>query len=153
MKELVSLLQERGLTISCCESLTGGLFASKLTEVSGVSSVFKGGLVTYWNEAKSRMAHVSEETLQRYGAVSKETAVEMAVNTRQLFQSDLAVSFTGNAGPSVMEGKPAGLVYCALAYHEQVLDFCFQFQMERNQVREAVCLEMCKKIKDFLTEL
>lgn len=153
MEELVELLKKKGLTISCCESLTGGLFASELTRVSGVSSVFKGGLVTYWNEVKVKMAHVSEETLQQYGAVSSQTAIEMAFNTRQLFQTDLAVSFTGNAGPSTMEGKPAGLVYCAVAYHDQVLDFCFHYQMERNQVREAVCVEMIKKIKDFLKKL
>lgn len=142
MKELVAALKTASLTIGTCESLTGGLFASELTSVAGVSSVFKGGFVTYWNACKVEVVHVHKETIQAFGVVSAQTAMEMAENARRLLTCDCAVSFTGNAGPDVLEGRPVGLVYSAVAFADAVYVYELQLSGERNRIRENVCLMM-----------
>ncbi|CAB4489945.1 unnamed protein product [Rhizophagus irregularis] len=105
-KSLVNLLTENNLSLATCESLTGGLFASTLTHIPGASQILKGGLIVYCNEAKKIIAKVSPITLEKYGAVSEQCAREMAQNTQQLLKVDLAISFTGNAGPQALENKP-----------------------------------------------
>lgn len=113
------LLLSRGLTIALAESCTGGLLASALTDVAGSSAYVLGGVVSYSNEAKMRLLNVQERTLLTYGAVSPQTAAEMANGARQLFGSDLAVSVTGIAGPGGgTPEKPVGLVYLHLAAHD-----------------------------------
>ncbi|MFS0863893.1 competence/damage-inducible protein A [Fredinandcohnia sp. 179-A 10B2 NHS] len=114
--ELMSKLQEMNLTISSAESLTGGLFAEELTNISGASSVVKGGVVCYTNEVKEQVLQVRKSTLEQKGAVSNETAEELAINVRKLLKSDIGISFTGVAGPSESEGKPVGTVYIGISY-------------------------------------
>src|SRR3954469_14062957 len=111
MKSLVEFLVKHNLTLATCESLTGGLFASVLTQTTGVGQVFKGGLVVYSNEAKTKLAKVSPLTLKKHGAISAECAEEMAQNTQKILGTDLTISFTGNAGPQAQENKPVGLVF------------------------------------------
>lgn len=115
-KQLGRLLREAGLTIVTAESCTGGLISHRITNVSGSSNYFLGGVVAYSNEAKARILGVSRRSLELYGAVSEQVALEMARGARRLFRSDIAVSATGIAGPmgSTPE-KPVGLVYIALA--------------------------------------
>ena len=102
-------------TIACAESCTGGLLASRLTDVSGSSAYVKGGVVSYCNEIKRDILHVKAETLEQFGAVSEDTARQMATNVREIFSSTFGLSTTGVAGPSSNEGKPVGLVYVAVA--------------------------------------
>ena len=110
------LLAERGLTVAVAESCTGGLIAHRLTNVPGSSAYFLGGVVAYANEVKERVLGVRPETLRRYGAVSRETALEMARRVRRLLGADIALSATGIAGPAGgTPEKPVGLVYVALA--------------------------------------
>ena len=110
------LLAERGLTVAVAESCTGGLIAHRLTNVPGSSRYFLGGVVAYANEVKERVLGVRSETLRRYGAVSRETALEMAREVRRLLGADIALSATGIAGPTGgTPEKPVGLVYVALA--------------------------------------
>lgn len=111
------LLIRRGLTISSAESCTGGMFAAALTDIPGISSVFDRSLVTYSNEAKMDELGVKAETLQKYGAVSRETAIEMAEGVKRVSGSDIGISVTGIAGPGggTLQ-KPVGLVYIGLAY-------------------------------------
>ena len=116
-RALVDALHDASLTLSCAESLTGGLIAPRVTSVAGCSDVFFGGAVTYTNEMKRKMLGVSEATLKQYGAVSRETAMEMARGARQLFGTDIAVSATGVAGPATSEGKAVGTVYIGLSTH------------------------------------
>ena len=110
------LLSEQGLTLALAESCTGGLAASLVTDVPGSSSYFLGSAVTYANSAKKAILGVKPETLSQHGAVSAETAAEMAQGARLLFGTDLAVSVTGIAGPDGgTRDKPVGLVYIHLS--------------------------------------
>lgn len=113
---LVKLLIEKKKTISTCESCTGGLVSAALTEVPGSSEVFGFGVCTYANEAKMKLVGVKEDTLEEYGAVSEQTAMEMAEGIRRLSGSDIALSLTGIAGPGGgSEEKPVGLVYLGVS--------------------------------------
>ena len=151
MHKLVKLLKERNLTIASCESLTAGLFMSRLGEIPSVSKVFKGGIVTYWNEAKTEVAHVSRETVQKYGVVSRSTAYEMAHNVRRIFDTDIGVSFTGNAGPDVLEGKAAGLVYTCIEIQDKTYVYeDLLANMSRNEVRERITELTAERLKELL---
>ena len=115
-RALVNTLHEKGLTVSCAESCTGGLIAERITSVAGCSDVFFGGCVTYTNEIKQRLLGVSHQTLERYGAVSAQTAMEMAKGARLKLGTDISVSATGIAGPSGgTEQAPVGTVYIGLS--------------------------------------
>ena len=120
-EEVVSLLNQNGLTLTSAESCTGGLIAKRLTDVSGASAVFYGSLVTYSNRLKEKWLGVQAETLQTYGAVSAQTAREMALGARKAADADLAVAVTGIAGPNSDDtNKPVGLVFIALADKDSV---------------------------------
>lgn len=113
---LVGLLCEKELTLSCAESCTGGLIGERITSVPGCSSVFMGGCITYTNDVKERLLGVSHETLEKFGAVSKETAMEMARGARLRMGTDIAVSATGLAGPSGgTTDTPVGTVFIGLS--------------------------------------
>ena len=117
---LVEILKERGLTISTAESCTGGLVAKTFTDVSGVSSVFWGGVVSYDNSVKENVLGVKRETLDSYGAVSYQTAKEMAQGVRDLCKTDIGISTTGIAGPTGgTPEKPVGTVYIGIAIRQK----------------------------------
>ena len=115
-KVLVEKLKEHSLTLSAAESCTGGLIAKRITDIAGCSDVFFGGCVTYTNEVKQRLLGVSKETLDRFGAVSAETAVEMARGVRERTGSDIGISATGIAGPGGgSEETPVGTVFLGIS--------------------------------------
>ena len=115
-KELAELLTKKGLTLSLAESCTGGKIASLITDMPGASAFFKGSAVVYSNEAKQEQLNVSSETIKEYGAVSVNTAIEMARGARIAFASNIAASATGIAGPDGgTENKPVGTVFIAVA--------------------------------------
>lgn len=121
-KAVLAALKERRLTVATAESCTGGLLSAALTDLGGSSSVFKGGVVSYWTEVKGEVLGVSRETLDCYGAVSPQTAQEMAERARELVGSDLGISVTGVAGPDRDErGNPVGCVYVALSDGEKTV--------------------------------
>lgn len=114
-------LMEKGLTLSSAESCTGGMFAAAVTDIPGISQCFERSLVTYSNRAKMEELGVKEETLEKYGAVSRETAMEMAEGLAKVSGSDVCVSVTGVAGPGGgTDEKPVGLVYIGLWYDGKV---------------------------------
>ncbi|HZR88490.1 MAG TPA: CinA family protein [Bradyrhizobium sp.] len=115
-RSLLDLCRMRKLTIATAESCTGGLVAGALTDIPGSSDVIDRGYVTYSNEAKRAMLGVEATTLATFGAVSKETATQMAVGALERADVDLAVAITGIAGPGgAVPGKPVGLVHFAVA--------------------------------------
>lgn len=115
-------LMEKGLTLSSAESCTGGKFAAAVTDIPGISAVFQRGLVTYSNQAKMDELGVKAETLEKYGAVSEETAMEMVEGLRRVSGSDVCVSVTGIAGPGGgSDAKPVGLVYIGFVYGDKKL--------------------------------
>ena len=115
-QRLGSLLRERGLTLALAESCTGGLIGSLITDVPGSSDYFLGSAVTYAYGAKEQLLGVRHDTLTVHGAVSPETAAEMAQGARRLFGADLSASVTGIAGPGGgLPGKPVGLVQIHLS--------------------------------------
>lgn len=116
MDELAEILMRYNISISSVESFTVGNFATMLGSIPGISKVYKGSLVTYQSSTKERLLGISHELIEKYGVVSKEIASLMCINGKQILDSDICVSFTGNAGPEAMEGKPVGLVYVGILY-------------------------------------
>lgn len=141
MEEVVgNLLRERGLTLATAESCTGGLIGHRLTDVAGSSEYYAGGIVAYSNDLKEELLAVSPATLERYGAVSVETACEMAEGACAAAGADLAVATTGIAGPGGgTEEKPVGTVAVALAVREGVAfktrAFLYQLWGSRDWVK------------------
>ena len=131
------LLIERGLTLATAESCTGGLLGNRITNVAGSSEYYLGGIVSYSDSAKMNLLGVSQETLKEFGAVSEETAQEMAAGARRVLQSDVGVSITGIAGPTGgTEDKPVGLVYIAVDVAGDVAVRKFVFSEDRRYNKE-----------------
>jgi len=150
LEEIVGrLLAEQGLTIAVAESCTGGLIAHRLTNVSGSSAYFVGGVVAYANEVKEQVLGVSGETLVAHGAISEETVREMACGARRLFDTDVAISSTGIAGPTGgTPEKPVGLVYVALAAQDVERGERHLWQgdrLENKRQTAAAALEMLRQ--------
>lgn len=141
-------LMDKGLTLSSAESCTGGMFASTMTDIPGISQCFDRGLVTYSNQAKMEELGVGAETLEKFGAVSEETALEMVEGLQRVSGSDVCISVTGIAGPGGgTEKKPVGLVYIGFAYGDKKL--CKKIQMRnvnRNWNRHYALLCMLNVI-------
>ena len=115
-ERIVKLLKEKGKVMACAESCTGGLIAKRITDVSGSSSVFNCGIVSYSNEIKENVLGVSHETLEKYGAVSEQTVREMVAGVLKISGADIAVSVSGIAGPmSDNTSKPVGLIWLAVS--------------------------------------
>ena len=149
-EKIVMGLREKGYTVTTAESCTGGLLAGRLLNVSGASEVYNEGYITYSNEAKERILGVKHEILESYGAVSKETAAEMALGAAAVAKANVGLSTTGIAGPGggTVE-KPVGLVYvgCAFDGKVEVKECRFKGNREENRM-EAVeeCLNLLYNI-------
>ncbi len=136
-ESLVALLKARGLTCATAESCTGGGVGAAITAVSGSSAVFLGGVVSYADAVKRDVLGVSQKTLESVGAVSPETAEQMAEGARRLLGADLAVSVTGVAGPGGgSDEKPVGLVWFGLATAQGARTERALFRGDRAHVRE-----------------
>ena len=137
-EQIVARLTEQKLTLSTAESCTGGLLAGRLINVPGISQIFREGYITYSNESKEKLLHVSCHTLQEFGAVSEETAREMAKGCAEAAGTDLAAAVTGIAGPDGGTAeKPVGLVYLACYDRGAIYVKRSQFSGNRAEVREA----------------
>lgn len=144
------LLIEKNLSISTAESCTGGLLAGKLTEISGISQVLIGGGVTYSNQAKMKMLGVEKETLDKYGAVSPQTAEEMARGIAEYYQTDIGVGITGIAGPGGgSDEKPVGLVYIGICFKGECEVRKNVFNGNRDRVRARSVAEALNLILGY----
>ncbi|MBR2916066.1 MAG: CinA family protein, partial [Clostridia bacterium] len=149
-EELVKILIEKKLKITSAESCTGGLFAAGITAVSGSSSCFDGSFVTYSNEQKERLLGVKKEILDEFGAVSYQTALEMAKGVRNSFGADIGIGITGIAGPTGgTKEKPVGLVYVAIAYKGGAEAYKCQFSGSRDEVRKSAVLKARNLALDY----
>ena len=144
-------LLERAYTISTAESCTSGLLSHTLTAISGSSAYFIGGVVAYSNEIKVSMLDVQIETLEKFGAVSVQTAQEMAEGIRERFQTEIGLSTTGIAGPTGgTPTKPVGLVCMGISTPEKTLAFDCHFTGERLQVMHSTVVELLTRLTEML---
>lgn len=137
VEELYRLLKNEGLHITTAESCTGGRLSAAIVDFPGASDILNQALVTYSNEAKTRLLGVCRSTLERYGAVSEQTAAEMALGAARSADSEVALSTTGIAGPAGgTEDKPVGLVYIGCYCRGRVVARRFVFEGNRDEVRD-----------------
>ena len=150
-EQIISKLVEKNINISTAESCTGGSLGKIITSVAGVSAIYGYGFITYANEAKEKILGVKHETLESYGAVSYQTALEMAIGARKVSGSDIAVSVTGIAGPGggTLE-KPVGLVYIAIADKDGAEYRKLNLDGNRDEVRQKTCDCVFQLIKEKL---
>lgn len=144
MEEVCKLLKKENLTISAAESFTGGLFQQELTAIPGVSAVFPGGIVSYSNLVKMQVLGVEAEIIRDHGVVSEECALSMARSVRQLFHTDIGVSFTGVAGPDELEGKSVGTVFIGFSFQDgRAFTQMLQLGLTRNSNRIRAVKQAC----------
>lgn len=140
INKVCQYLIDNNITISSIESLTGGLFASTITEVPGISKVYQGSLVTYTNDIKENVLGVKKSTLETCGAVSKECVREMLLQGSNIFVTDIVLAFSGNAGPSASDGKPVGLVYIGYMINGETHIHEYNFTGTRDEIRKQCIL-------------
>lgn len=143
-------LLKRNLSVACAESCTGGLLCSLLTDVPGSSAYVCGAVVAYTNEIKERLLGVNKDTLQRYGAVSRETAVEMAEGIRAKTEADIGVSTTGLAGPMGDGVNPVGTVCVAVSGANGTNKAIYHFTGSRLSVKHQAAEKALLMIWDYL---
>lgn len=152
-KEVADLLAQRNYTMTTAESCTGGMVAARMINVPGVSGVFNAGFITYANEAKQKLVGVKSETLKAYGAVSRETAGEMAEGAAKTAGADVAVATTGIAGPDGgTPEKPVGLVYIGCFVDGKLSVKEYHFDGSRMEIRERTVEAALVLLKEMLSE-
>ena len=150
-KKIGKILQERSLTLGLAESCTGGLVASRITDVPGSSAYFMAGLVTYSNKAKTKFLSVPDKLIARHGAVSNIVAERMAKGVRAAAGVDVGLSITGIAGPAGgSPEKAVGTVFIALATRKEVFVRKFLFSGNRREVRKRSSEEALTILLDYL---
>ena len=147
--ELVALLKKKGLTLSCAESCTGGLVAKTVTDVSGCSDVFVGGVVSYANEVKINVLGVCADDLSKHGAVSETVAKQMADGVRRVCGADIGISTTGIAGPGGgTKDKPVGTVYIGFSYLDcsEAFNLALDNSLSRDEIRHLTVSKLLSHV-------
>jgi len=148
---LGEMLRERGLSLSVAESCTGGLIGNLLTNVAGSSSYFKGGVIVYSNQCKVDLLNVSQESIKEYGAVSDQTAREMAEGVKKKVNTDMGLAVTGIAGPDGgSEKKPVGTVHIGLALDNETFSGKYLFPGLRKQVKLNTAMMALDWVRRYL---
>lgn len=153
-RALVNKLKEKKLTLSSAESCTGGLIAKCITDISGCSEVFYGGVVSYDNIVKMNVLGVKEETLNKYGAVSFQTAEEMALGVKRACSTDIGISTTGIAGPGgAVPSKPVGTVYIGIATRDTVESLRLDLgeYETRDKIRHMAVYQILSKLLEKIS--
>ena len=152
MEELIALLKNRNWLLASCESVTGGDFASHLTDISGASEVYAGGYVAYSNASKVNLQLVSNDLLNEFGAVSREAANRLAVETKKLLQCDVAIAFSGNAGPSASSNQPVGRVYTAIAVYDDCIVYEDDFIGSRKEIKRQTVESGIRRLLSIISK-
>ncbi|WP_025728552.1 competence/damage-inducible protein A [Atopobacter phocae] len=138
---VVQHLIDQNISVATAESLTGGLIAHKFSNVSGASSVFKGGMVTYQTSFKEKWLNIPQEIIDKEGVVSAEVAKQMAQSIKYLAQSDVGIGITGVAGPSTLNNKPVGTVFLAIAKQDKIYVYEEHFGGNRLAIQERSAMQ------------
>jgi nicotinamide-nucleotide amidase len=139
---LIKKLQEKNLTLSAAESLTGGLVAASFTEIPGASKVFKGSITAYSDEIKQNILNVNKETITNFTSISEQVALEMAINVRKIMKSDIGISTTGVAGPEKSAGFAPGLVFVAISIGDHNMCQKLEITGDRSKIRNQTVQEL-----------
>ncbi len=151
LNEIAGSLIKKKLSLSVCESCTGGMLGTLMTSEPGSSKYFCGGVIAYSDEVKQRVVGVRQATLRKYGAVSAEVAREMAQGVLKRFKADISISITGIAGPTGgTKKKPVGLIYLCVATRQHLSVENRVFKGSRNQIRREACTEVLRLLKRLL---
>lgn len=153
IKKIAKILIDKNLTVATTESCTGGLLSSKFTDVSGSSAFVHLNFVTYSNEAKHKILGVSKDTLDKYGAVSKECSFEMARGLHTVTKADICISTTGIAGPTGgSDEKPVGLMYSTIytPSKSETFKVILDSNIERVTMKEEFVKAVLEKVYTFL---
>lgn len=134
--QLGALLIKKNKSICSAESFTVGAFGNLLGSCPGISKVYAGSLVCYQSRIKHQVLGVSQALIDQYGVISSEVCEAMAIQAQQLFQTQIAVSFTGNSGPSSMEGKPVGMCYVGIYLNEKVTVYPLMLKGKREEIKD-----------------
>ena len=138
METLISVLKENRLTLGSAESITGGLFASSIVSVPGASEVFLGGIVSYANSIKESVLRIPKEIIVSKGVVSEDIVTLMADSCQTILGVDVAVSFSGNAGPDVLENKPVGAIWTCIKVKDKTYTYYDVLLGTRNEIRQEI---------------
>jgi PncC family amidohydrolase len=153
LSAIATTCTRKGLSVATAESATGGLIAHTLTNTPGSSAFFLGGVVAYHNSAKTALLGVRHTTLKRFGAVSQQTAAEMAEGARKVFQADIGLSTTGIAGPNGgSPAKPVGLVYIGCASTHGTDSKKHVFSGDRLENKRSFCLAALHLLAEAVTD-
>ncbi len=148
---LSDLLISRSLTISTAESCTGGLIGHIITSAPGSSEYFMGGIISYSNQAKCDLLGVSPDTLEKFGAVSDQTAKEMAAGVKERFKSDIGLSVTGVAGPDGGSiEKPVGTVFIGFSFDNEPFSIKYLFRGNRSEIKQQTAETALENIRRYL---
>ncbi len=152
-KNTVDRLKQAGLKIATAESCTGGMVSTYITSVAGVSDIFEMGVCSYSCRIKNEILGVKTETLDRYGAVSENTAREMAESIMKISGANIGISVTGVAGPDSSEGHPMGYVFIGLAdKHQTQVKLLNIKPVSRNYVRESAVAQIFDLVNNYIEE-
>ncbi len=150
-EEIIAILRERNEKLSLAESCTGGLIAKKITDISGSSEVFEGGIVAYSDSIKQKLLNLPKSTLEKYGAVSEKTALGMLKGLEKIFKTAGAISITGIAGPKGGSAtKPLGLVFIGTLYKGKCEIRKYLLSGGREQIRERATALAIKQLKNLI---
>ena len=153
-QEIGALLRQKGMTLGVVESATGGLVSHRITDVPGSSDYYNGSITAYSNGIKTRVVGVKPETIDRYGAVSAQTAGEMAEGGRKLLAVDVCLADTGVAGPGgATQGKSVGLFYLGLSTKDKTCSRQHNFSGNREQNKQEAAEAALRWLKDYLSGL
>ena len=134
--ELIQELGQLNLTISVAESLTGGLVAASLTQIPGASAVFKGGIIAYRDETKQQVLKVDPALITKFTSISEPVAQCMAINIREIMNTDIGIATTGVAGPDKSEGFAPGIVFVAISIGDHNICQKLELVGDRTQIRD-----------------
>ncbi|MFB3885620.1 MAG: CinA family protein [Thermodesulfobacteriota bacterium] len=152
-KAIGDRLREKGWTLSIAESCTGGLICDRITDISGSSDYFEGGMVTYSNESKAEYLGVPSNDIRKYGAVSPEVAKKMAQGVRRAFHTTFGLSTTGVAGPTGgTKRSPIGIVFIGLADGKKTRVIKLNLKGNRREIKEKAAEKGLELMYGMLTE-